>query len=392
MSKFNWTTPVENWTKMPNTLIDALPLMESMGEVMVILYILRHTWGYHRFEDSKLITIEEFEHGRKRADGTRIDSGTGLSRNSIRDGIKRAIDHGLLEVVEDSSDKARIKRYYRLSSDGQDLTPNEDLGGEKLTPSDGQKLTLRRAEVDPRTEKETIERKTTKKLTAGLKPNQPVVSSLIARAEPPAVQNGWVGLADDLPALDSFSVSEEEANSNRDLDIPPIAANGDENRLSAGCPLGAPGDDDADLGIQGLAYAILTDPEVSDTAHDQALHRAKVLRWIEAEDSLWLIRHVAAWWNDYYRRKTVKGIGALVHRIEEHCPPNGWPDSFLASTFYRRHYPLTEQEARSRENRKRYAGFPVMGLSTGSDNQLDPDLVRLLDALPVPIWEEEPPC
>jgi len=34
-----------------------------------VLYILRHTWGFQ--DTSKRITSDEFEHGRKRIDGTR---------------------------------------------------------------------------------------------------------------------------------------------------------------------------------------------------------------------------------------------------------------------------------------------------------------------------------
>ena len=50
--------PKENWSKLPNEFVDALPMIETIGEMKVILYILRHTWGFH--DDEKKITLDEF--------------------------------------------------------------------------------------------------------------------------------------------------------------------------------------------------------------------------------------------------------------------------------------------------------------------------------------------
>ena len=146
--------PTENWSKLPHELINALPLIETIGEMKVILYVLRHTWGYQ--DDEKRISLDEFQNGRKHShrylkrhpdSPPRIDNGTGLSVNTIKDGIERAVKHGFLEVDEDATDKARIKRWYRLSDSGdQDLT----VGDQKLIPS--------LSEIDTRSKKETIER------------------------------------------------------------------------------------------------------------------------------------------------------------------------------------------------------------------------------------------
>lgn len=143
--------PTQNWSKLPHQIIENLSLIKSLGELKIILYILRHTWGYHDTE--KKITIDEFINGRKqKKDGeiVRIDSGTGMSRNAVRAGIKSAIDHGFIEVHEDSSDKARIKRYYQLRGANSE--------GQKLTPT-SQKLTPKESDSDPRSEKETKEKK-----------------------------------------------------------------------------------------------------------------------------------------------------------------------------------------------------------------------------------------
>ena len=160
-----FSQPKENWSKLPNALIDALPLFTSEAELKVVLYVLRHTWGYH--DENKRISIDEFSRGRKKRDGLRIDVGCGLTDNTIKDGLRRAIEHGFIEVDEDSTDAARIKRYYKLrmledESRGSEVDPPH-LGGQKLTPR-GSEVDPLDSESDPRSEKDT-KRKTPSKET-----------------------------------------------------------------------------------------------------------------------------------------------------------------------------------------------------------------------------------
>lgn len=151
--------PEQNWCKMPLALIENMWRISSLAEMKVIFYILRHTWGYHEYDCPKHITLDEFENGRKRKDGSRIDSGVGMVRNSIKSGLKSAEEHGFILITTDDSDKARIEKSYRLNmynSGGQILTPYE-LEGQKLTLGNG----VRGAKVDPRTEKDTSFKKDT---------------------------------------------------------------------------------------------------------------------------------------------------------------------------------------------------------------------------------------
>lgn len=80
----------------------------------LVEYVLKHTWGYSEFDMVKKITTDEFMSGRKKKDGTRIDIGTGLSKPSVIAGLKSAVEHGLLTEEVDDSDKARIKKFYKL--------------------------------------------------------------------------------------------------------------------------------------------------------------------------------------------------------------------------------------------------------------------------------------
>lgn len=145
MSTFSgFMPPVENWSRLPHELIAALPIFETKAELAVVLYILRHTWGFN--DDNKKITLDEFENGRKKANGERIDNGVGMTKPSIVDGLKRAEKHGFIDVETDDSDKARIEKFYSL----QML--------KDLTPGDVKRFNTGGKEILPRSEKETIER------------------------------------------------------------------------------------------------------------------------------------------------------------------------------------------------------------------------------------------
>lgn len=102
------------WTPLPNALLIKLIWTRSSAAQSVVLYVLRHTYGYHE-TTPKAITLEEFQHGRKRRDGTRLDAGTGLSRSAVIDGLKRAAEAGLLTEEIDAHDRARIVKRYAIA-------------------------------------------------------------------------------------------------------------------------------------------------------------------------------------------------------------------------------------------------------------------------------------
>jgi len=104
--------PTENWSKLPHALIESLPAIETVSELKVILYILRHTWGFQ--EDQRRISVDEFANGRRKKNSGRVDGGTGLSVNAVRDGLKRAMSHGFIEVEIDNHDLGRVQKLYRL--------------------------------------------------------------------------------------------------------------------------------------------------------------------------------------------------------------------------------------------------------------------------------------
>lgn len=139
--------PKENWSRLPHKLINALNIISTEGECKVILYILRHTWGFG--DDEKKITLDEFCKGRKRRDGSRIDNGTGMSVNSVRQGLIRAVNHGFIIHEKDDSDKAREKHYFSLRMSKSDSLESEVNNLE--------------SDSDTRSEKETISNKPLRK-------------------------------------------------------------------------------------------------------------------------------------------------------------------------------------------------------------------------------------
>ena len=152
--------PDNRWTKLPHALIETLPMVKTAGELKVILYVLRHTWGFQEFDIPKRITLDEFQYGRKRADGSRIDGGTGLSRCALKDGIKRAVAHGfLVQEIEPHRDRGRQSHVYclRMSNTGPRVSDSDTLSAIDKHPDD-QPLTPTVPESDTRSEKETMER------------------------------------------------------------------------------------------------------------------------------------------------------------------------------------------------------------------------------------------
>jgi DNA-binding PadR family transcriptional regulator len=153
---------------MPNSWTDVTAEIDSIAELKVVEYILRHTWGYQEFAIKKHITIDEFVHGRRRQDGSRMDRGTGLSERAVYDGLRKAVENGLIEDEIDDSDRGRVKKSYslRMRENAHDDAELQSLrpGVQTLHPPlqavhpGLQSLQGRGAKNAPRSEKDTSER------------------------------------------------------------------------------------------------------------------------------------------------------------------------------------------------------------------------------------------
>ena len=119
-------------------LIDELGRIATFAELKVILYVLRHTWGFQDYDAGRRITLDGFCHGSKRSDWARLDSGTHLSLNSIKAGVRAAVAHGLPVRESDGRDAARSSYVYqpRRTADQSVRVPG-DAGGQPWLPDQG---------------------------------------------------------------------------------------------------------------------------------------------------------------------------------------------------------------------------------------------------------------
>jgi hypothetical protein len=198
-----FTPPTRNYFMMPNEWTDITAEIDSLAELKVVEYVLRHTWGFHEFGICKTISIDEFMNGRKYTKGSRkgerMDKGTKLSRPSVIDGLKRAVEHGYLICIIDNTDQARITKSYalKMSDDVKilntskvSLPPNQSRNFTPPVKNLNQRSRSASQEALPRSEKETIERHSKKERetqpqisTTSSQPNSlslsPVKSSLL---------------------------------------------------------------------------------------------------------------------------------------------------------------------------------------------------------------------
>jgi hypothetical protein len=146
-----FVVPSQNWFRLPNEWTDITCDMKSLAELKVVEYVLRHTWGYQEYGSGKRISTNEFMHGRRRQDGSRMDRGTGLSKQSVIDGLRLAVRDGYLLEERDDRDKGRIQKHYRLHMKNLDPAVQILDRGVKEVDSRGQQSLHR-------TEKDTVER------------------------------------------------------------------------------------------------------------------------------------------------------------------------------------------------------------------------------------------
>jgi hypothetical protein len=168
--------PEQNWFRLPNAWTDITCDITSLAELKVVEYVLRHTWGFREFGVAKRISIDEFMRGRRRNDGSRMDRGTGLSKPSVIEGLRKAVADAYLIETKDSTDKGRIKKFYSLrmkpqasamdSLNDQSGPDASAPGGPVKTPDPDvknlnrgvKKLDTRGLDALHRSEKDTLER------------------------------------------------------------------------------------------------------------------------------------------------------------------------------------------------------------------------------------------
>ncbi len=110
--KFNgFTKPT--YTQTPNEVFDILLDMLNGSELKVLLYIIRRTFGFKKESDD--ISLNQIVNGIKKKDGSIQDYGTGISKLSARNAVKRLIEKNV------------ILKIRRKDVSGKDKSPNYSL-------------------------------------------------------------------------------------------------------------------------------------------------------------------------------------------------------------------------------------------------------------------------
>jgi len=100
----DWVYPgfgVPTFTQVPDDFIDEVAPRLREGELRVMLYVIRRTYGFGKLADR--ISINQLCNGIMTRDGRRLDWGTGMSRSAVRRGVDGCIKKGLLTVTREQS-------------------------------------------------------------------------------------------------------------------------------------------------------------------------------------------------------------------------------------------------------------------------------------------------
>lgn len=123
--------PQSNYFRLPNSWLDLLREVRiayknrSIAPIKVMEYILKHTWGWQRFESGIVLSLDELQNG-KRWGRRRADSGTGLSINAIRKSLSTLEELGYVEKLGFNCYRPKLKPatsdYFKLPKAWTDIT------------------------------------------------------------------------------------------------------------------------------------------------------------------------------------------------------------------------------------------------------------------------------
>ncbi len=110
------------WTHVPDLLITFWLSQLSGSELKVALYVVRHTYGYHR--EIASISLERFLNGTFRKDGGRLDWGAGVKRTQLKEVLPALVESGIL-IRERRQDQlgGDTASAYALNLRGEESEP-----------------------------------------------------------------------------------------------------------------------------------------------------------------------------------------------------------------------------------------------------------------------------
>jgi len=129
-----------NYTQVPDEFFDELLATLSLGELKVLLYVMRRTFGFKKGSDR--ICKCQLENGIVKSNGQVLDRGTGLSRRAIRLAVQRLIAKNiLLKRTHRSARKGDESTEYALNIIGNNpWVPSTPGGGTRSTQGEGHQV------------------------------------------------------------------------------------------------------------------------------------------------------------------------------------------------------------------------------------------------------------
>jgi len=91
------------YTQVPDDLFDELMSELSGSELKVLLYVIRRTFGFKK--DSDNISLSQMVGGITKKDGSVLDKGTGLHKDSVIKAVKSLVFKGILLKNRKNSDR-----------------------------------------------------------------------------------------------------------------------------------------------------------------------------------------------------------------------------------------------------------------------------------------------
>ena len=119
-------------TVVPDDLFDVIAPRLKESELRVLLYIVRHTFGWRKYSDA--ISLSQLTDGIRTRDGRVQDLGTGMSRKAVIAGVKGLVEKGIITVRKGRSERGdRMINVYDIRfRQGPDPMVTESNHGSSL--------------------------------------------------------------------------------------------------------------------------------------------------------------------------------------------------------------------------------------------------------------------
>ena len=113
---------IPNTFQFPKYYIDEIGDLLTADEMLVVLYIARHTFGYNKESDQ--IAMSQFMNGIRNKDGKRVDGGVNLTKYRLKEALKMLIACNIVVVIREaitSPPSQRKATEYALQFDSDSV-------------------------------------------------------------------------------------------------------------------------------------------------------------------------------------------------------------------------------------------------------------------------------